>query len=74
MSLARRTGTDRVMPWEQLGQSGIAAPLVERSPLTLPRTIMQPQRVPAPVYPRRGGRGTYRGSRAGFRTPARPSR
>ena len=26
MSLARRTGTDRVMPWEQLGQSGVATP------------------------------------------------
>ena len=26
MSLARRTGSDRVLPWEQLGQSGIAVP------------------------------------------------
>lgn len=65
MSLARRTGSDRVMPWEQLGQSGVAVPLSERSPLSLPATIMQPRRMPAPVYPRRGGRGTYRGSRAG---------
>jgi hypothetical protein len=74
MSLARRTGTDRVLPWEQLGQSGIAVPLAERSPLSMPQTIMQPQRVPAPVYPRRGGRGTYRGSRAGFRGPTRMPR
>ena len=70
MSLARRTGTDRVMPWEQLGQSGIATPVMERSPVTIP-PIMQPRRrMPKPVYPRRNGRGTYRGSRAGFRRPA----
>jgi hypothetical protein len=74
MSLARRGGSDRVMPWEQLGQSGIAVPLSERSPLTLPQTIMQPQRVPAPVYPSRGGRGTYQGGRAGLRRPVRPTR
>lgn len=64
MSLARRTGTDRVLPWEQLGQSGIAAPVAERSPLTVP-PITQPRRVAPPVYPARGGRGTYRGSRGG---------
>ena len=74
MSLARRTGTDRVMPWEQLGQSGVAVPLSERSPLSLPRTIMQPQQMPEPVYPRRGGRGTYRGGRAGVRRRVRPAR
>jgi hypothetical protein len=62
MSLARRTGSDRVLPWEQLGQSGIAAPVAERSPLTVP-----PVRVPPPVYPRRGGLGVYRG---GGRRPA----
>jgi hypothetical protein len=66
MSLARRTGTDRVLPWEQLGQSGIAVPYAERSPLTVPRTAYRPRRrVPRPVYPRRGGLGTYRGSRSG---------
>lgn len=64
MSLARRTGSDRVLPWEQLGQSGIAAPVSERSPVTIP-PVVQPRRVASPVYPRRGGRGTYRGSRGG---------
>ena len=64
MSLARRTGSDRVLPWEQLGQSGVAAPVAERSPLTVP-PIVQPRRTAPPVYPRRGGRGTYRGSRGG---------
>lgn len=57
MSLARRTGSDRVLPWEQLGQSGIATPVGQRSPLTVP-----PARRSRPVYPRRGGTGTYRGS------------
>ena len=70
MSLARRTGTDRVMPWEQLGQSGIATPVMERSPVTIP-PIMQPRRrMPKPVYPRRNGRGTYRGGRGGVRVSA----
>lgn len=64
MSLARRTGSDRVLPWEQLGQSGIAVPYAERSPLTVPNVPSRP-RVPRPVYPRRGGLGTYRGSRSG---------
>jgi hypothetical protein len=68
MSLARRTGSDRVLPWEQLGQSGIATPVAERSPLTVPPTLVQPAGpVPRPVYPRRGGRGTYRGGRSGRR-------
>ena len=72
MSLARRTGTDRVMPWEQLGQSGIATPVIERSPVTIP-PIMQPRRrMPKPVYPKRNGRGTYRGGRAGHRVSAYP--
>jgi hypothetical protein len=64
MSLARRTGSDRVLPWEQLGQSGVAVPYAERSPLTVPRTYPR-RRVPRPVYPSRGGLGTYRGSRSG---------
>jgi hypothetical protein len=68
MSLARRTGSDRVLPWEQLGQSGIATPVAERSPLTVPPSVVQPGRpMPRPVYPRRGGRGTYRGGRTGRR-------
>ena len=65
MSLARRTGSDRVLPWEQLGQSGVAAPFAERSPLVMPG----PARRPA-MYPQRGGLGTYRGGRSG----ARPNR
>jgi hypothetical protein len=67
MSLARRTGSDRVLPWEQLGQSGIASPVAERSPVTMPPSMVQPGVVPGPVYPRRGGRGTYRGGRSGRR-------
>ncbi|GCD91837.1 hypothetical protein [Nocardioides sp. LS1] len=69
MSLARRSGSDRVLPWESLGQSGIAAPVAERSPLTVPPSYAQPRRYPAPVYPRRSGRGTYRGGRSGTRRP-----
>jgi hypothetical protein len=65
MSLARRTGSDRVLPWEQLGQSGVAVPYAERSPLSVPASVLRPARVPRPVYPRRGGIGTYRGGRAG---------
>lgn len=61
MSLAMRTGTDRVMPWEQLGQSGVAAPYGQRQPGALPPTA----RPGGPVYPRRGGIGAYRGGRAG---------
>ena len=64
MSLARRTGSDRVLPWEQLGQSGVAVPVAERSPVTVP-PIVQPRRMSPPVYPRRSGRGTYRGGRGG---------
>jgi hypothetical protein len=68
MSLARRTGTDRVLPWEQLGQSGIAASVAERSPLTVPPTLVQPRgSMPRPVYPRRNGMGTYRGGSSGRR-------
>lgn len=67
MSLARRTGSDRVLPWESLGQSGIAAPVAERSPLTVPPVYAQRRRYPPPTYPRRGGRATYRGGRAGTR-------
>lgn len=63
MSLARRTGTDRVVAWERLGQSGVAVPVAERSPLTVP-PIQQPRRRTDPVYPQRNGRGTYRGGRA----------
>ncbi|MFC4604406.1 hypothetical protein [Rhodococcus kronopolitis] len=65
MSLARRTGTDRVLPWEQLGQSGVASQYAERSPLTVPPT-MQPGGMPVPVYPQRNGKGTYRGGKAGW--------
>jgi hypothetical protein len=69
MSLARRTGSDRVLPWEQLGQSGVAAPFRERSPLAQPAGLQWP-----PAYPRRGGLGTYRGGRSGTRPPARAGR
>jgi hypothetical protein len=66
MSLARRTGSDRVLPWEQLGQSGVAAPYAERSPAVLPPAARRP------MYPARGGLGTYRGGRSGTR-PATPA-
>jgi hypothetical protein len=67
MSLARRTGSDRVLPWEQLGQSGIASSVAERSPLTVP-----PGRpMPRPAYPRRSGFGTYRGGGPARRTATR---
>ncbi len=66
MSLARRTGSDRVLPWEQLGQSGVAARPGDRSPLAVP-----PRRR-SPAYPRRGGLGTYAGRVGAARTPARP--
>ena len=66
MSLARRTGTDRVLPWEQLGQSGVAAPYAERPPSVLPPRV----RAGGPTYPRRNGLGTYRGGRSGARPPA----
>jgi hypothetical protein len=65
MSLARRTGTDRVLPWEQQGQSGVAASYAERSPLAQSSAARG-----APMYPRRGGLGTYRGGRSGLRPPA----
>jgi hypothetical protein len=67
MSLAQRTGSDRVLPWEQLGQSGVAVRAAERSPLQVPPLRMPRQggRMPRPVYPRRGGLGTYRGSQSG---------
>ena len=64
MSLARRTGSDRVMPWEQMGQSGIAAPYAERSPALIP-----PASGRGPVYPQRNGHGTYRGGRSGMPRP-----
>ncbi len=66
MSLARRTGTDRVLPWEQLGQSGVAAPYAERPPSVLPPRV----RAGGPTDPRRNGLGTYRGGRSGARPPA----
>ncbi len=68
MSLARRSGTDRVMPWEQLGQAGVAARYAERSPSQLPASA----RRGGPIYPRRNGLGTYRGGRGGV--PVRPTR
>ncbi|GGO84053.1 hypothetical protein GCM10011584_00700 [Nocardioides phosphati] len=67
MSLARRSGSDRVLPWEQLGQSGVASPVAERSPLTVPpRAGARP-----PAYPRRNGMGTYRGGAPGRRVTLR---
>jgi hypothetical protein len=69
MSLARRTGSDRVLPWEQLGQSGVAARYTERSPALLPAAARR-----APMYPTRGGLGTYRGGHSGTRPPARSTR
>ena len=68
MSLAKRTGTDRVMPWEQLGQAGVAARYGERSPAQMPPAA----RRGGPIYPRRNGLGTYRGGRGGV--PVRPRR
>jgi hypothetical protein len=62
MTLARRTGSDRVLPWDSLGQSGVAVRQSERSPLQVPRPR-------APMYPRRGGLGSYAG-RVGV--PVRP--
>ncbi|MFF0267514.1 hypothetical protein [Kribbella sp. NPDC004536] len=67
MSLARRTGTDRVMPWEQLGQSGVAARYGERSPAQMPSSA----RSGGPMYPQRGGLGTYRGGQGGVPVRAR---
>ena len=69
MSLARRTGSDRVLPWEQMGQSGVASPYGERSPLA-----QSAAHAPAPMFARRGGLGTYRGGRSGVRPPARSAR
>jgi hypothetical protein len=65
MSLARRTGSDRVLPWEQLGQSGVAAPYAERSPQVMPPGARRA------MYPQRGGLGTYKGGRSGMRMPSR---
>jgi hypothetical protein len=62
MTLARRTGSDRVLPWDSLGQSGVAVRQSERSPLQVPRPR-------TPMYPRRGGLGSYAG-RVGV--PVRP--
>jgi hypothetical protein len=73
MSLARRTGTDRVLPWEQMGQSGIATPYKERTPAAMPPSARRGE----PVYPRRGGLGTYRGGQSGMRptrAATRPAR
>jgi hypothetical protein len=67
MSLARRTGSDRVLPWEQMGQSGLAAPYGERSPALIPPAGR------GPMYPSRGGLGTYQGGRSGSR-PVRSGR
>ncbi len=69
MSLARRTGSDRVLPWEQMGQSGVAAPYRERSPLAQSPAVRR-----SPMYPRRGGLGTYRGGSSRVRPPARSTR
>ena len=69
MSLARRSGSDRVLPWEQMGQSGVASPYGERSPLAQPAAARR-----APMYPRRNGLGTYRGGRSGMRPPVRTGR
>src|SRR4051794_41434034 len=68
MSLARRTGTDRVLPWESMGQSGVASPYGERTPALIP------PRNGRPMYPRRGGTGTYRGGRTSRPAPARAGR
>ena len=68
MSLAKRTGTDRVMPWEQMGQAGVAARYGERSPAQMPPAA----RGGGPIYPRRNGLGTYRGGQGGV--PVRPRR
>ena len=64
----RRTGTDRVMPWEQMGQAGVAARYAERSPAQMPPAA----RAGGPIYPRRNGLGTYRGGQGGV--PARRRR
>jgi hypothetical protein len=69
MSLARRTGSDRVLPWEQMGQSGVASPYGERSPLA-----QSPAMRRSPTFPQRGGLGTYRGGRSGMRPPVRAQR
>ncbi len=69
MSLARRTGSDRVLPWEQMGQSGVAAPYGERSPLAQSAALRR-----GPMYARRGGLGTYRGGSSGMRPPVRSTR
>jgi len=68
MSLARRTGSDRVLPWESMGQSGVASPYGERTPALIP------PRNGRPMYPRRGGTGTYRGGRTSRPAPARAGR
>lgn len=68
MSLAKRTGTDRVVPWEQLGQAGVAARHNERSPAQLPSST----RRGSPAYPRRNGLGTFRGGQGGV--PVGPRR
>jgi hypothetical protein len=69
MSLARRTGSDRVLPWEQMGQSGVASPYGQRSPLAQSPAVRR-----SPMFPRRGGLGTYRGGRSGMRPPVRAQR
>jgi hypothetical protein len=68
MSLARRTGSDRVLPWESMGQSGVASPYGERSPALIP------PRTGRPMYARRGGMGTYRGGRTSRPAPAAAGR
>ena len=68
MGLAKRSGTDRVMPWEQMGQAGVAARYSERSPAQMPPAA----RAGGPIYPRRNGLGTYRGGQGGV--PVRPRR
>ena len=73
MSLARRTGTDRVMPWEQMGQAGVAARYAERSPAQLPPAA-RARRADLPA-PRRPGHLPRRaGRRAAANRPAGLSR
>ncbi|WP_139279903.1 hypothetical protein [Rhodococcoides yunnanense] len=59
MTLTRRTGSDRVMPWDSHGQSGVATAYSERSPNLLPPSVRR-----APTYPIRGGNNTFRGNRS----------
>jgi hypothetical protein len=66
MSLARRSGSDRVLPWEQMGRSGLASPYGERTPALTPPGARRA------MYPRRNGLGAYRGG-ATSRPPRVPA-